>query len=146
MHITRGKFAARFRGLEKDENTDRETTMQRTKRRGWSVGRISCLVSFTVLRCVMTVEWIIISLSFRSVHPFVPLCCPRHTFCRRLVFVSFPLLSFVLSSPSRLLPAVSYKKTHPTAGRSLSPPSVATPYKDMQSRIGHEGGWLREPN
>lgn len=119
MHITRGKFAARFRGLEKDENTDRETTMQRTKRRGWSVGRISCLVSFTVLRCVMTVEWIIISLSFRSVHPFVPLCCPRHTFCRRLVFVSFPLLSFVLSSPSRLLPAVSYKKTHPTAGRSL---------------------------
>lgn len=32
---------------------------------GWSVGRISCLVSFTVARCVMTVEWIIISLSFR---------------------------------------------------------------------------------
>lgn len=40
---------------------------------GWSVGRISCLVSFTVARCVMTVEWIIISLSFRLPPP------PRHS-------------------------------------------------------------------
>lgn len=89
---------------------------------GWSVGRISCLVSFTVARCVMTVEWIIISLSFRLLR----LPPSRH-------------------SPFTLRPSLEpFLRVHPVrklASSTLSPPSRhPPPCKDMQSGMGK--GWV----
>lgn len=89
---------------------------------GWSVGRISCLVSFTVARCVMTVEWIIISLSFRLLR----LPPSRH-------------------SPFTLRPSFEpFLRVHPVrklASSTLSPPSRhPPPCKDMQSGMGK--GWV----
>lgn len=89
---------------------------------GWSVGRISCLVSFTVARCVMIVEWIIISLSFRLLR----LPPSRH-------------------SPFTLRPSLEpFLRVHPVrklASSTLSPPSRhPPPCKDMQSGMGK--GWV----
>lgn len=90
---------------------------------GWSVGRISCLVSFTVARCVMTVEWIIISLSFRLLR--LP---PSRLSPLSLYTPSLPraLSSCTSCKKARLLHALS----------TFSPP----PCKDMQSGMGK--GWV----
>lgn len=89
---------------------------------GWSVGRISCLVSFTVARCVMTVEWIIISLSFRLLR----LPPSRH-------------------SPFTLRPSLEpFLRVHPVrklASSTLSLPSRHPPAKTCKAEWA-KGGWL----
>lgn len=94
---------------------------------GWSVGRISCLVSFTVARCVMTVEWIIISLSFRLLR--LP---PSRLSPLSLYTPSLPraLSSCTSCKKARLLHALS----------TFSPPS---PLQRHAKRNGQRvGGWL----
>lgn len=90
---------------------------------GWSVGRISCLVSFTVARCVMTVEWIIISLSFRLLR----LPPSRH-------------------SPFTLRPSLEpFLRVHPVrklASSTLSPPSRHPPPAKTCKAEWAKGGWL----
>lgn len=110
------------------DGADRGTTREEARRgRGWgvggrSVGRISCLVSFTVPRCVMTVEWIIISLSSRP---------------------SLRVLVTLAASRSSLLRAFS--SNQPRLGvypvRKLAPSTRVLRSKDMQSGMGRSGGW-----
>lgn len=90
---------------------------------GWSVGRISCLVSFTVARCVMTVEWIIISLSFRLLRLPPSRLSPLSLYTPSLLRA---LSSCTSCKKARLLHALS----------TFSPP----PCKDMQSGMGK--GWV----
>lgn len=94
---------------------------------GWSVGRISCLVSFTVARCVMTVEWIIISLSFRLLRLPPSRLSPLSLYTPSLLRA---LSSCTSCKKARLLHALS----------TFSPPS---PLQRHAKRNGQRvGGWL----